>query len=383
MISGIDAAEEATLQRWVDESEINKDTVQYFFEAPALRSNISDLYKSKKYIWARLESAISKQDARSEKVVPIRSNKFIFRWAVAAAILLFGAFAIYQLTQKKSTVQPVSLAVSDVKPPSQITATITLADGKVVSIDSIGQGFFAQQGNADIMHGKDGSITYENNGATAANVQPLYNTLYNPPGSRIVKIILADGSGVWLNAGTSLKYPVSFAGNYRQVEITGEAYFEVTKNKKQPFKVQVPGRGEVEVLGTHFNINAYTDEATMNTTLLEGSVRVAASNGSTATLAPNQQAQLAETITVLDNIDTDEIMAWKEGWFNFNRTDITGIMRQLSRWYVVDVSYEGVPTKKYFSGIVSRDNNISEVLKMMEGAGVHFKIDGRKITVIQ
>jgi ferric-dicitrate binding protein FerR (iron transport regulator) len=211
----------------------------------------------------------------------------------------------------------------------------------------------------------------------------LYNTVSTPRGGQY-QLTLSDGSKVWLNASSSLRFPTAFPGTERRVEITGEAYFEVAGNESKPFVVDIAGKGEVEVLGTQFNINAYEDEPAIKTTLLEGKVKVSESNGSqSSVLKPGQQAQLANGIRVMDNVDMEEIMAWKTGWFYFDRQELPAIMRQVSRWYDVDVRYEGRISKKSFSGIVGRDNDIKDVLKIMENAGIRFRIEGSSITVLQ
>jgi len=223
------------------------------------------------------------------------------------------------------------------------------------------------------------TITYNSSNNRS---EAVYNTIKTPRGGQY-QLVLADGSQVWLNAASSIRFPVDFTEKVRKVEITGEAYFEIKKDAAKPFIVTIPGKGQVEVLGTHFNINAYDDENTLNTTLIEGSVKFIADNGESVKLKPGQQAQLSSSVSVLNDADIDKIIAWKTGWFNFDRADITTIMRQVSRWYDVEVVYEGQVSKKTFSGIVSRSQQIAEVLKIMEKAGVKFRIEGKKITVLR
>ncbi|MBK8606251.1 MAG: DUF4974 domain-containing protein [Chitinophagaceae bacterium] len=187
---------------------------------------------------------------------------------------------------------------------------------------------------------------------------------------------------MWLNAASTLRFPATFSGNERKVELTGEGYFEVAKNAAMPFKVSVNNM-TVEVLGTHFNINSYSDEASIKTTLLEGAVKV--TNGDAVQmLSPSNQAQLTADgeIRVNRKVDREDVGAWKYGIFNFSGTAIENIMRQISRWYDLDVSYEGAISKETFSGVVSRNSNLSQVLKIMEQAGVKFKIEGKKIIVM-
>jgi ferric-dicitrate binding protein FerR (iron transport regulator) len=222
--------------------------------------------------------------------------------------------------------------------------------------------------------------------------------------------VLPDGSRVWLNAATSIRYPTAFTGNERLVELTGEAYFEIKKNREKPFRVHFSspytgggGReGLIEVLGTHFNVNAYPDETLFKTTLLEGQVRQwAISNarpdgllereqlaGNAVTLIPGQQAQMKNTnvgnghIRVVDDADTEEAVAWKNGLFYFDNVDIQAIMRQLARWYKVQVVFKGKVPDRRFAGQVSRSSNLSQVLKILELSKVHFTIEGDVVTVL-
>jgi transmembrane sensor len=209
----------------------------------------------------------------------------------------------------------------------------------------------------------------------------VYNTISTPRGGQY-QLMLADGSKVWLNAASSLRFPASFVGKERKVELLGEAYFEVAKNAKMPFKVKVNGM-EVEVLGTHFNINSYENESTIRTTLLEGSVKIN-KNNSSSLLKPGQQAQMnkAGEIKIINDADVEEAIAWKEGKFQFDRADIHDIMRQLTRWYDVDVEYKGT-VSSHFGGTISRDVNLSQVLNMLHLTGeVKFQVEDRKVVVM-
>lgn len=196
------------------------------------------------------------------------------------------------------------------------------------------------------------------------------------------KLTLPDGSKVWLNAASSLKYPVVFIGNERKVEITGEAYFEIAKDESKPFKVLLNNM-EIQVLGTHFNVNGYTDEEMIKTTLLEGKVKVLAS-GQTKYLLPGQQAQLKSSgnIAVTNEVNLEETVAWKDGNFQFENSDIKAVMRQLARWYDVDVSYKG-NINKHFIGSISRNVKLSQVLSMLQQTGeIKFKIEGKNLIVM-
>jgi len=232
----------------------------------------------------------------------------------------------------------------------------------------------------------DGQIVYAWT-SLSASILASYNTLTNPKGSKVIDITLSDGSRVWLNAGSSITYPIAFAGNERKITMNGEAYFEVTHNPEMPFKV-CKGDMEVAVLGTHFNVNAFDDEASVRVTLLEGSIK-ASINGSTGPggqstiLKPGEQAQIAAGINVVRGIDIEEVMAWKNGNFYFNGADIQTIMRQVARWYDVEVVYEGGLPTGHYNGKPSRALTVSEMLKVVEYSGVKIRIDGRKIIVMK
>ncbi|HTN09190.1 FecR family protein [Agriterribacter sp.] len=304
------------------------------------------------------------------------------RWVAAASIIIAAGLGSYFfLFSNKNipgdTVQAV--VPNDVKAPKTNKAVITLANGSLLYLDSAGKGQLAMQGNMKLLKLGNGHIAYETaDGRMTA--EPQYNTLSNPRGSNVINMKLADGSQVWLNAGSSIRYPVAFTGNERKVSITGEAYFEVAHNPAMPFKV-ISDKMEVTVLGTHFNVNAYTDEANTKVTLLEGAIKVNGS-GAAKVLRPGEQAQIADKIVVTANADLEEVMAWKTGKFIFGtKADIETIMRQVSRWYDVDIAYEGKVTS-HFGGTITRQVNISEVLKILEATGnVKCSVQGQKVII--
>lgn len=301
------------------------------------------------------------------------------RYVIAAAIL----FAIALVTWLKLNTPPKTLApVADKTPadfqaPGENRAILKLSNGKTVFLDSAGNGVLASQGNVKIEKTVDGRIIYQ-----GSSTELFYNTLSNPRGSKVINLKLSDGSMVWLNAGSSVEYPVSFIGGRRELTISGEAYFEVSKNTLQPFVVKANGTF-VEVLGTHFNINAYTDEPAVRTTLIEGSVKVSRANQAII-LKPGQQANVAseENIRLVANADLEEVMAWKNGLFQFRKAEIATIMRQLSRWYDVEIVYEGEIPKDRFSGNLPRDSKLSVILSALEQSQVHFRVEGKKIIVV-
>ncbi|HEY4061973.1 MAG TPA: FecR domain-containing protein [Puia sp.] len=333
--------------------------------------------------------ASSASDDHIQPVFPVR-RLFTFT-RVAAAILLLVAGAFYwqnRLTHSRRSIAvhnaDTSRMARDI-PPGTDGAILTLADGRRIVLDSVQNGELSTQGNTKIVK-QGGRLAYMPqggaHGAISSNGEILYNTMNIPRGKQY-QLILPDGTHVWLNAASSIRYPASFTGKERKVEITGEAYFEVAKNIARPFRVKV-GEAEVEVLGTHFNIMAYEEEATVRTTLLEGAVKVTRP-GASHLLRPGQEAQLNrqdEQITVIDDAPLTEAVAWKNGLFFFNRASLATVMRQIARWYDVQIVYEGEIPQMEFGGKISRNSNVSEVLKILELSKVHFRIDGKKIVVM-
>ncbi|MEO7044566.1 MAG: FecR domain-containing protein [Ferruginibacter sp.] len=330
-----------------------------------------------------LEEIAEKEDA---KVIPFNESiKRRFNWsrlAAAAVIIFFLGLGVYYLlnnTPTKEIAKIVAPAKQDIAAPETAHATITLANGTHIILDSAGNGSLAMEGNVKIEKLDNGQIAY-----SGSSDEILYNTLTNPRGSKNVSITLSDGSKVWLNAGSSLKYPTSFTGNERKVTVTGEAYFEVSHNASKPFKVQ-NGETVITVLGTHFNVNAYEDEAALKVTLLEGSVEVK-NKSSLVKIKPGQQAAVSNNdisnSILVQAMDIDKVIAWKNGLFVFENADLATIMRQVSRWYDVDVVYDGKPTDARFGGGLSKSLPLSNVLKLMEANGVKFKLEGKVLRVI-
>lgn len=298
-----------------------------------------------------------------------------FRYA-AAVLLLIGiaAIAVVVFSDRQLNIAGTDVAESANNDalPGRDRAILTLANGKTILLDSM-QGNIVQQGDFTVVN-QNGKLDYEGKDNTVQ-----YHTLSIPNGGQY-KLQLPDGTDVWLNAASSITYPTAFVGKDRYVTITGEAYFEVAKDKSKPFHVKVNDM-EVEVLGTHFNINSYSEEDAVKTTLLEGSVKVIKANDM-AMLKPGQQAQYAGRISVINDADLDQVMAWKNGSFLFDGTPLTAVMRQLSRWYDVDVVYEkGVPDIN-LGGEMKRDLNLSQVLKGLGKMGVNFRIEGKKLVVL-
>ncbi|EDM35124.1 putative anti-sigma factor [Pedobacter sp. BAL39] len=309
-----------------------------------------------------------------------RSLKIRRLLAIASILILICSFVT--LIYQRQVSQHRDLNLANHIQPGKNSATLTLADGKKILLTDHGNGKLANESGVSISKSADGQIIYEISDLEKQEGEPLrYNTLSTAFGQQY-QIRLPDGTRVWLNNGSSLKYPVSFSKTaQRKVELDGEAYFEVSKDPSQPFVVKTSTQ-EVLVLGTHFNLNAYANEPLTKTTLLEGRVKVNG-NGAEATLSPGQQA-LNNGVLQVRNVDTELAIAWKNNQFMFESENIQNIMRMVERWYNVRVDYEGDIPRDEFSGAVSRFDNLSEVLKILELTGkVHFKVEGRRIMVIK
>jgi ferric-dicitrate binding protein FerR (iron transport regulator) len=310
-------------------------------------------------------------------------------------MLVLGSITLWQRHTKK-TADPIIAQLKPDVPKAGVTpgsnkAILILNDGATVALDSLRTGTLATQGNTRIVQLASGRLSYNSmapdaatNNATATGTSgataPLYNTVRTPKGGQY-QITLPDGSKVWLNAATSIRFPTAFAGQDRTVELTGEAYFEIAPNKDQPFRVKA-GEMTVDVLGTHFNIMAYENEGSINTSLLQGSVRIAKS-GQTRILQPGQESRvdISTGHILVAAADTDQAVAWKNGLFQFDGATLETVMRQVERWYDVEVRYEGeVP--KHFSGQIPRSASLPEVLHMLDLAGkTRFTLEGRTVVV--
>jgi len=336
------------------------------------------LFGSKSELERELKEEIWRQTVGEKPVFRMRW----FKWVAASSIILVvGAIGAF-LTQDQSkgpqaaVPKPTKQLVNDIA-PGHNGAILTLATGEQILLDSTGDGSLAQQGNVSVVK-KNGELVYKDAGQNSGAV---YNTMTTPKG-RQFNLVLADGSRVWLNAASSITFPTAFSGKERKVSVTGEAYFEVAHDATMPFIVE-SGENAVKVLGTHFNINAYNDENAVKVTLLEGSVDVR-SGMSTRVIKPGQQAQINkdEQIKLNNNVDVEHVVAWKNGRISFQGADIGTVMRQMSRWYDVDIEYNEKMNDLFYADI-SRSTMLSDVLKALElTTEVHFKIEGRKVTVV-
>lgn len=306
-------------------------------------------------------------------------NRSWFRYAAAATLVLCaGAYFLFRPTGKDTTTE-TTVAVHTIQPGGN-RAMLTLADGTVILLDSAGNGAIAQQGNTQILKQADGRIVYgANNAADAAS---MMNTMRTPIGGKY-QLTLPDGTRAWLNAASSITFPAAFPKKERTVTISGEVYFEVAPDKSRPFSV-TGGRASVQVLGTHFNMNTYEDEAQLKVTLLNGSVKVVDIQSKQSTvLSPGQQAQLsADALSATGNIDINKVMAWKNDLFNFEDVNLDEAMRQISRWYGVKLIYEqGIP-KTQLWGKMSRNTSFDRVLRNLKDIGVHYRLTDNKELII-
>lgn len=324
---------------------------------------------------AKLDKTIS-DSMLKEILAPAKVRRIRPAWwartAVAASILAVVAIGIVLLQDKKPGEIALVETTHDIEAPKETKAMIRLADGRTVALESLST---VMQDGVQVIKNENGEVIY-----TGESGSLVYNTLSNPRGSEVVSLVLADGTRVWLNAASSLTYPVAFAGNERNVTITGEAYFEVAKDATKKFIVTSNGVN-TEVLGTHFNVNAYEDDKEVRITLLEGLVQVS-NHSNKVKILPGQQAVAANSIEVREDANLREVMAWKNGSFEFAGKDLETLMKEISRWYDVDIVYEGSRPEANFGGRIPRTANVREVLNALQlTRAVSFMIEGRKIIV--
>ena len=362
------------LKDWADQAPVNQQWLDRMSKEEELEKEVQQ--------WRNIDPVVghAKWVSRMQARRQSRIRK-IAGWSVAAALLT--TVAVIGLTRKVGENKAPAPAIALVAPtvlPGRNTAMLTLANGQKVLLDSANTGNLAVQGNAQLVKLDSGSLSYSVTGGGKA--EPLaYNTLTTPRSGQY-QVILPDGTHVWLNNVSSLRYPVSFRGRDRTVELTGEGYFEVAANAAMPFIVKVNGE-DVEVLGTSLNIKAYPDEDAIQTTLLTGAVRVKAGN-TAVRLRPDEQAQWdrAGSFKILKDVPSQEIVSWKNGFFYFGRASLKEVMQQLARWYDVDVKYEGAVPDLEFGGKIDRSLPLNELLNFLDKNQVHFRLEGRTIVVL-
>ena len=342
------------------------------FEKGAIQWLEQRLYESPETIGYSEERlhAILASIRSGEPFIPAKKVHFMRRygWAAAAVVLAMAGLMQYWFRAEVSPKIAVSPPAVDIA-PGHSGAVLHLSDGSTVVLDSAQNGTVAILGKVQVVK-EDGTLKY-----TGSTNEKIYHTVSTNKG-RQWQMTLADGTKVWLNAASSIRYPLSFTGNERSVEITGEVYFEVTHNEARPFKVKARGQ-VIEDLGTIFNVNAYADEDALRTTLLEGAVRIGG-----VTLKPGEQGAIKNGSLKVSPVNTEQVVAWKNGFFSFKKTPLKEVMLQLARWYDVEVAYEGnIPDMK-FGGKINRNSNASQVLTILEESNIHFKIQGKKIIVM-
>ncbi|MGF7037429.1 FecR family protein [Mucilaginibacter lappiensis] len=314
-----------------------------------------------------------------------RVVKMAWWWTAAAMVLLsigLGSLFFNNQPQKLIVKNEIKKTKNNIIKPGTTTAVLTLANGANIVLDNAANGVVATSGNTAIKKLKNGLLSYTDNGTDAGVDANALNTITIPRGGQYT-VTLPDGTNVWLNSESSLTYPVGFKGTNRKVSLKGEAYFEVAKNKQMPFIVHT-NEVDVKVLGTHFNVKAYQDDSGVKTTLLEGSVRLS-NTVAFAMLVPGEQgvADRSAKKIAKKKANINQVMAWKSGYFVFREDDIHDIMKQISRWYDVDVEYRGNMSNIKFGGTYSKNKDINELLKGLELTGlIHFKIEGRRIIVM-
>ena len=334
---------------------------------------------SEEHLRTRIFSVISRKQNRTSRTAIMKKPAVV----AASFILLFVTLALIFLPREKQAGQnqntaEIPILKNDSVKPGGNKAILVLSDGTQLVLDSVTNGTIAQDVHAKVIKLDDGQLAYSSSDQGFKSI--AYNTLSTPRGGQYA-ITLADGTKVWLNSASSLRFPSSFTEQKRIVDLAGEGYFEVAPNRERPFIVRV-NNIEVKVLGTDFNIMSYQDEFSINTTLLEGSVLISQQQ-ETAKLRPGQQAQVTidGKMAIVKNVDVEQAIAWKNGVFNFNGSDIESTMRQISRWYDIEVIIEN-KIKEHFYGTIPRNSTIEKVLQMLEHTGViHFNRQGRKVFV--
>ena len=375
----ISPEEEQELFQFIAQGTYDKQIKEYMSDAWHMEySELMSQQQSKRI----LNAVFNREGGRVISIQQPTKRKFI--WVAASVLLIVASASLFLLVGKHSSTPALSdnlnkQPINDVMPGTS-GAILKLDDGSSIVLDNASNGNLVQQGNTLVV--KSGAAISYMQGAAKNEKQVHYNTVETPKG-RQFQLVLEDGTKVWLNAASSIKFPVAFIGRQRIVEINGEAYFEVAKNKKRPFQVMCKG-SMIEVLGTHFDINAYADEEMISTTLLEGSVKVVKGSNQKI-IKPGEQAQVKNdgSVQTRTNVNIDEVVAWKNNAFLFDNTDVKKLMRQLSRWYNVEVVFKGSTDEALtFNGTISRTATLATVLKMLESTGdVRFSIEGKRILV--
>lgn len=378
-------AEMKEIWELVEGDESNK-SIGYIEEQLALLDP-SPLLPFNKEKWMAVADKILAADTIGQASIVVRKVRLLFgvrKWIAAAAILLVCcALLFWLMNSRHESMQQPAVIASTLPVPGKSGAVLTLSDGTNIVLDSLSSGVIANQAGTAVQL-INGKLSYD--ASTTALV--AFNTLTTPKGRRY-QVQLPDGTGVWLNSGSSITYPTFFKDGERRVKLSGEAYFEVIKNAAMPFYVSIGDEAELKVLGTSFNLNTFKDNGSIDATLLEGAVAFGPVRKGTEQpvqsiqLRPGQQAKLGEQIRLVHNPDINKIMAWKNGYFNFEGNSLTEVMKQLERWYDIHVIYPAIIPDIRFFGELNMETSLEGVLLALERSGVRFSVHGRTITVTE
>ncbi len=385
-LSNLSADEAAALTEWIKANPDHERWKNALSDEKRLALLLAEyrLYKNvQAEEWDEFKRLnLQERDAASPaKVRYLRTGWFRYAAAVIVIMCGVGTYLLFQKNNKPAMLTTTQKVIDKVDvAPGRDGAVLTLADGTKMVLDSMGNGIIANQNGTQVVL-EDGQLAYDPTAGKAAETV-MYNTMSTPKG-RQFKVTLPDGTRVWLNSASSIRYPTVFVGKERKVDIAGEVYFEVAQNIKMPFKVKVKDKAEILVLGTNFNINAYENESSIKTTLLKGSVKVN-TNINAYTLSPGQQAQVTanDKVSIVENADIAKVMAWKNGYFNFNDADLYEVMRQLERWYDIQVVYAKPLRAVEFSGELQRSLSLSQVLEALQHMNIKFKIEESRRLII-
>ncbi|MVT07661.1 FecR family protein [Chitinophaga tropicalis] len=364
----ITADEQLELDRWLEEP-----THMAAFEK---RTNAESILSAVEM----LERGEQLQQAAFERLninTSVFRSTIKIRWYAVAAVAISAAAIIFLFYHRQFDDKKLSPASSQVVlSPGGNRAYVVLNDGSHLDLEKAPNGNLVSQGGAQLIKSDQGRLDYKP--AAGREGRTIFNTVVTPAGGQY-HIMLSDGTGVWLNAASSIRFPTTFPGSSRQVRVTGEAYFEVAKDQTKPFMVDF-GNSQIQVLGTRFNINFYEGSEPASTTLMQGAVKVSSPAGAIL-LRPGQQAEIGRTISVT-TADTAQVMAWKAGYFEYKHADIRRVMADISRWYDLEVKYEGAIPEKQLSARVSRMKNADDLLELLKMSGVNLKVENRTITVL-
>lgn len=377
--------EKQELDNWVQQSEEHQQFFRQFTDEGKLSAMLSEYEKSKVLVFEKIKKTIPLGEVKTPRIRWMNIGK---RIAIAASILCIGGILVWWSINSKSDrtagMKATPVVKQDRQPASE-GAILKLADGKEIILDDTKDGAVAQEGSTQIT--KQGGLLAYNSKEQSDKV--LYNTLSTPKG-KIYKLALPDGSKVWLNAASSIRFPATFTGEERNVEITGEVFFEVAKKMDMPFRVKVDQQTTIEVLGTEFNVNAYRNEDLLRTTLLTGAIRLQRADQdqteNSVVLKPGQQAQwknvlTKQSFTVIRNANIEKVVGWKDGYFSFDDLTLEELMREVERWYDVEVVYEKRAPAKTFFGKVNRNLSLLDFMDGLNDWGVHSKLEGKKLIV--